>query len=106
MKLLILIVIACVLIGHSSALLGGLGFGGLGLGLGGLGGLGGIGGLGLMGGLGLGSFGPLGGLMGFGMARLGGIRGRRSLTGELAHEEVNCTITRNLINCTGYIIIS
>jgi hypothetical protein len=100
--------------GIGGPMYGGIGLGlGLGMmgGLGGLGMMGGLGGLGLMGGLGplglgglglglgLGTFGPLGN------ARLGGIRGRRSLDAMLHavtdHGEIKCELSKDLLNCTG-----
>lgn len=68
----------------------------------GLGGLGAFGPFGL--GLGLGSFGGLGGF-GIGRARLGGIRGRRSLSEihntTTGQEEIKCELSETIMNCVG-----
>jgi len=108
MKPVVLVMMTLALASLSSAQLGLMGgLGGLGalgpLGL--MGGFGGLGGLGLLGGIGMGSFGPFGGLF-TGRAHFGGVRGRRSidsLTSHItpAHEEINCILSNELLNCTG-----
>lgn len=106
MRPVVLVMVTLALASLSSAQLGLMGLGALGpMGLmGGLGGFG-LGGLGLLGGIGMGSFGPFGGLF-TGRAHFGGVRGRRSLdtiTSHVtpAHEEINCVLSRDLLNCTG-----